>query len=58
MWKVQHTLGKARAGVFFGKLATPAPLLYAKRGQVPHLTPDVLAPLTPVKALNLQLSDL
>ncbi len=60
MWRVQATLksGKARTGLFLNKLATPAPLLYTKRGQVPHISPDMLAKLTPVKAMLLQTADL
>jgi hypothetical protein len=63
MWQVtrEPKAGAARTGVFLGRLETPAPLLYTRRGQVPHFSPDMLtASLAPgtTKALNLSLGDL
>ncbi len=48
---IQHREGKARAGVLVtrhGSIATPATLMYTRRGNSLNLTPDLIASLKPL----------
>ena len=59
MFTIQAQEGLARAGVLLtrhGGIATPAALLFTRRGGALHLTPDMLERLRPHGAQALQIN--
>lgn len=63
MYKVQSTDGEARSGTLAlpsgREIATPAMLVYTRRGGALHLTPDLLSNLKPdAQALQMNVFNL